>query len=143
MAEAAKKAIYRAVMARLTGMTGAGTNIYTDYVPENKLRPYLLLQIQSNVSRNFHVRLQDPDIILLVKAVSEDTEEALDIKQEALELLDDQGEQDLGNLAGGADWYILKAMVEESVFLTYKTGVTRLFEEGFQIRITLEEKINA
>ena len=140
MAEAAKIAVYRAAWTRLNNATGAGTSIYQDYVPENRTRPYLLMQTQSDVERNFHTRQQDPDFVLLVKAVSDDVDEARTIAQQALELLDDQGEQDKGGLSGGPDWYLLKAMVEEHIDTNYKVGTTRIFEEGFQIRITLQEK---
>lgn len=140
MAEAAEIAVYRAVWTRLNNATSAGTNIYQDYVPEKKTRPYILYQIQSQGERNFHTRQQDPEFVVLVKAVSDDVDVARTIKQQALELLDDQGEQDLGGLSGGADWYLLKATVEEHIKMSYMNGTTRIFERGFQARIIMQEK---
>lgn len=140
MAEAADIAVFRALSLRLNGATGAGTNIYQVYVPENKIRPYILCQIQSQGERSFHLRKQDPEFVMLIKAVSDAHDEARTIAQQALELLDDQGEQDLAGLSGGTDWYLLKAMVEEHIRMTYKNGTTRIFEEGFQLRIVLQEK---
>lgn len=140
MAEDVTIAVYRAVWTRLNSATGAGTNIYQVYVPENKTRPYILIQTQSNGARNFHTRQQDPELVLLIKSVSDDVDVARTIKQQALELLDDQGIQDLGGLSGGADWYLLKAMVEEHIQMNYMNGTTRVFEEGFQLRVTMQEK---
>jgi len=140
MAEAAEIAVYRAIWTALNGNTDADANMYQDYVPENKTRPYILLQIQSQGERNFHTRVQDPEFVVLVKAVSDDVDVARTIKQQALELLDDQGEQDLTGLSGGTDWYLLKAMVEEHIKMSYMNGTTRIFEEGFQIRVTMQEK---
>lgn len=140
MAEAAEKAAYRAVSNRLFNVTDAGENVFVQYVPENKTRPYILLNIQAGGERNFHTRMQDPELVMLVKAVSTDPGEALDIMQVCKELLDDQGEQDLLGLSGGNDWHLLKVMVEEHISMTYMVGTTRIFESGFQARITMQEK---
>lgn len=140
MAEAPEKAAYRAVSNRLFNATDAGEHVYVQYVPEDKERPYILLNIQASGERNFHTRQQDPEMVMLVKAVSPEPDVALDIKQQCLELLDDQGEQDLQGLSGGVDWHLLKAMVEEHISMTYMTGTTRIFESGFQIRLKMQEK---
>ena len=140
MPEDHEKAVFRAVSDRLFNATDAGQNVYVEYVPENKSRPYLLIQIQSAGERNFHLRKGDPEPVLMIKAVATSSSEALDIRQQAKALLDDQGEQDLGGLSGGADWYILKAKAEEMMSQTYMTGTTRIFEKNFQLRMTMEEK---
>jgi hypothetical protein len=139
--EAAKKAAFRALSGRLRNATDAQDRVYVQFVPDKVIRPYLLIQTQSDVQRNFHTRQQDPALVLLVKAVSNDDSEALDIKQQAEILLDDQGEQDKGGLSGGDDWHILKATVEEGIEQNYKVGTsTRVFEQGFQIRLVMQEK---
>lgn len=140
MAEAPEKAAYRAVSNRLFNATDAGEHVYVRNVPENKARPYIRIRIQANGERNFHTRQQDPELVMLVNAVSPDLDVALDIKQQCLELLDDQGEQDLQGLSGGVDWHLLKAMVEERISMDYMTGTTQIYEEGFQIRIKMQEK---
>lgn len=140
MPEHPKIMLYRVIGTRLNGNTDAGTNIYASYVPENKSRPYLLMTVPSNVERQFHLRTQDPSVVVQIKAVSTNEAQALTICQQAVELLDDQGEQDLGGLVGGSDWYLLKAMVEERMSNPYDVGTTKIFEELFNVRITLQEK---
>lgn len=137
--EAAKKAAYRAITSKLRNSTDAADRVHLDYVPEKVSRPYILVQNQSQVQRNFHTRQQDPALVLLIKAVANDASSALTIMQQALVLLDDQGEQDLGGLSGGDDWHILKASVEEYIHMNYMVGTSRIFEEGFQIRLVMQE----
>jgi hypothetical protein len=141
--EAAKKAAYRAVSGKLRNATDAEDRVLLDFVPDKTTRPYLLIQTQAQTQRNFHTRQQDPSFVLLIKAVALDDSTALDIMQQALQLLDDQGEQDLGGLSGGNDWHILKATVEEFIHQQYKVGTsTHIFEQGFQIRIVMQEADN-
>lgn len=140
MAEDPKLMLYRVIGTQLNNNTDAGNNVYASYVPENKSRPYLLMTVPSNVERHFHWRKQDPSIVVQIKAVSTDEAQALTIRQQAIELIDDQGEQDLGGLVGGSDWYLLKAMVEERMSNPYDVGTTKVFEELFNVRITLQEK---
>jgi len=143
MPEAAKKAAYRAVTSKLRNATDAESRVHLDYVPENIVRPYLLVRTQSQVQRNFHTRQQDPAMVLLIKAVASDDSTALDIMQQAVMLLDDQGEQDLGGLSGGDDWHILKVTIEEFIAMNYSVGTsTRVFEQGFQIRLVMQEADN-
>lgn len=143
MPEAAKKAAYRAVTSKLRNATDAESRVYVDFVPDKVVRPYLLVQTQAQVQRNFHTRQQDPSLVLLIKAVANDDSVALDIMQQAIVLLDDQGEQDLGGLSGGDDWHILKATIEEYIHQSYMVGTsTRVFEQGFQIRLVMQEKAN-
>ena len=140
MAEHPKIMLGRVLSTRLSGNTGAGSSVYISYVPEKKTRPYLLITTPSLSERNFHWRQQDPDVIVQIKAVSSSEPEALTICQQALELVDDQGEQDLGGLVGGVDWNLLKAMIEERMSMSYEVGTSKVFEEIFNVRITLQEK---
>lgn len=140
MAEAAKKAAYRALSNRLYGNTAVAMDVYLQYVPEKVVRPYLLVTNQAGGERHFHNRVQDPELIFLIKAVALDPGAALDLMQEARDLLDDQGEQELGGVVGGVDWYIHRVRVEEHISQSYLTGTTRIFEEGFQVRIVMQER---
>lgn len=140
MAEHPKKMLYRVFGTRLNNATGAGTNIYSSYVPEDKTRPYILITVPDSRERHFHQHKQDPSVIVQIKAVSSNEVQALDICQEAVELVDDQGEQDSGGLLGGADWHILIVNVEERMSQSYDVGTTKVFEELFKVRVTLEEK---
>ena len=140
MAEHPKQMLYRVVGTRLSGNTDAGTNVYVSYVPENKTRPYLLITVPTMPERHFHYRQQDPSAVVQVKAVDINEANALTVIQQAFELLDDQGEQDLGGLVGGADWHILSAMCSERMSMSYEVGTTKVFEEIFHVRIVLQEK---
>ncbi|MGJ3241165.1 MAG: hypothetical protein ACFE0Q_20815 [Anaerolineae bacterium] len=141
MAEDPQLMVYRVIGTRLNDATDAGTGVYVSYVPENKTRPYLLVSVPSAPERNFHLNQSDPTMTVQVKAVATSEAAALTIRQQAIDLLDDEGEQDGGALVGGDDWHILKAMVQERMSMSYEVGTTRIFEQIFNIRLTLQERI--
>lgn len=140
MAENPTLMLYRVIGTRLSGNTDAGTTVYARRVPKDATRPYLLISVPTNTERNFHHRLQDPAVTVQIKAVSTDLTEALAIIQQAVELVDEQGEQDLGGLVGGTDWHILKVHVRERMSMDYEVGTSQVFEEIFNLSITLQEK---
>lgn len=140
MAEHPTLMLYRVIGTRLNNNTDAGTNVYTRRVPADKVRPYILITVPTNTERNFHWRQQDPSVIVQVKAVSTDLTQALTICQQCVELLDEQGEQDIGGLVGGDDWHILLVHVRERMSMDYEVGTSQVFEEIFNLSITLQEK---
>ena len=139
MAEHHLIAVYTALRSALSGNTSAGTRVYAESIPEGVARPYLFVRQATGVQRHFH-RDQDPEVIVDVKAVANDWATAASIAQAAGELLDAQGEQDGAGLSGGTDWYLLKAMREGDIFQQYFVGTEQVYEEGFQLRIILQEK---
>lgn len=140
MAEHPRIMLNHVIGNRINGNTDAGSNFYMGYVPENKARPYIVVIPVTNLERHFHTRVQDPDIVLLLKAVSTNEKQALVIAQQVKELLDDQGEQDKAGLVGGDDWHILRCRADEGMSQSYKVGSSRVFEECINVRITLQEK---
>ena len=79
-------------------------------------------------------------MVVQVKAVATGKRASLEISQQAFELLNDHGEQDLGGLVGGDDWHILKAQCSNRMSMPYTVGTTKIYEEIFQVRIVLQEK---
>lgn len=140
MAESSELMLRRVFGSRLNNATSAGTNVYTGSVPKDVARPYLLITIPVNVERNWHHRKQDPSVVVQIKAVSADETEALVIRQEAIELVDQQGEQDPGGMSGGADWHLLTVNVTDQMSNPYMVGTTRIFEKIAKVHVTLEEK---
>lgn len=141
MAEHPRLMLYRVIGSRLNGATDAGTSVYTTKVPANKARPYILITVPSMQERNFHIRQGDPTTLVQIKAVATSERVALTVCQQAIELLDDQGEQDLGGLVGGADWHVLKAMVENRMTpAPYTQGNSEIYEDMFQLRVILQER---
>jgi len=129
-----------AIHSRLNNQTDAGNRVRSVKVPDTLAKPYLVINKATGTQRNFHTRKGDPSYLFDVKAVANDVETALTIAQQAAELLDDQGEQDLGGLSGGTDWHILKAMVEGEITQKYPVGTSTVYEEGFQLRVNMEAK---
>jgi len=140
MAEHSQMAVMRAIHGVLNGNTDADNRVRSVKVSEKLAKPYLVINKATGTQRNFHWRKADPTYLFDIKAVADDIETALTIAQQAFELLDDQGEQDLQGLSGGDDWHILKSMVEGDISQMYPVGTSTVYEEGFQLRVVMEEK---
>lgn len=142
MAEHPARAALRAVEKALYGNTVCGDNCHMEKVEQGEAKPYLVYRRATGGERNFHTRKGDPEYVIDVKCVANDLATALQGAQQAKELLDDKGYQDAasGALENSADWYILKAMVEGEIRQQYMVGTLTIYEEGFQLRVTMEAK---
>ncbi|MEL7435140.1 MAG: hypothetical protein AAFN11_14430 [Chloroflexota bacterium] len=94
----------------------------------------------SDLDRGFTWSKQDPELVVLIKAVSKNEAQALAIIAAAGARLDNQGEQDLSGMSGGEDWHLLKVTVEERLTNDYGQGTNRVFEKCVKVRIVLQEK---
>ena len=141
MSESAQYAARRAVQQRLAGAGAWGTRVRQDRGLSSWEFPYVVHVFSGGGERNRMLAHSDPELVLLVKAVSDIAAEASAAAAAIAALLDDSGLQDDADdyLYGGSQWHILSITQEDYITYSEYVSETRtLFHEGARYRFVME-----
>lgn len=134
-------ALFITIQSRLVGHS-EWTAAYLDQVPAEAIYPYV---VYFNISggRTYKVRVRDAEYTLGFKVVGDAQGATLAAKAKLIELLGDQGTQDLPltPLDGGTDWEITKTMTWFDIHMLEEfEGSSPIYSDGNQFRFRLEAK---
>lgn len=105
--------------------------------------PYATITYSGGGESNW-TKTPDADIVLNIKAVSDDLGEALQCKARFATLLNDEGSQDAGALDalnGGDTWDITTVTKEQAISMTERPSKTEvIYHEGARFRFHLAAK---
>lgn len=143
MTETAMAALFRAVHRQLT-VAGEpwGAAVYPNLAPAGAAYPYVLYNFNGGGERN-SISARDAEIVLVVKAVSDQLSEAFAAAARIDTLLNDMGTQDTasGYLYPGSDseWSVLTATTEDAVsYQEMMANASPLYHAGARYRFIME-----
>jgi hypothetical protein len=144
MTDTALQAAYRAIRVRLigNGVEPWGNRVYLSLGPQGAAYPYVI-QFWSGGGALNAVKARDANLVISVKAVSNNDEAAMLAASRIAALLDDSGEYDDVDdyLYGGATWRILTITEEDTIFLPIRGAAPDediIWQVGARYRLRME-----
>jgi hypothetical protein len=137
------EAFYSAAGLRLINKTVAAARIFSEYVKDGELRPFILMTNQAGTERNNWLYVRDPAFVFVFRCVADVAADARRGREQALELLNRAGiNQNLESpMDGGANWYISSTNVEGLLQMPpYMINNTRRFDYGFNLYVKMFQK---
>jgi hypothetical protein len=130
--------LYTFVRARARGNIEPATDIYADYAPSYAKLPYAIIFWLGGGDRN-RIKRHDPSLVLGIKGVASDQQQALMIDKRLRDLFDDF-EDSYGSTYQGTSWHIVSSQCEQMLHMVDPVDGTFIFHEGHKYRFELEEK---
>jgi hypothetical protein len=138
MARSELQETYIAVHQWLTASPELWTAVYADVAPNEAATPYVVMSYMGGGDMN-RIRNADPSLVLNIKGVSDDPDEAAAMAARLRDLLDDV-EDVIGGVYTGQDWYIVNSMAEQALHLVEPVDGGFLYHDGNKYRFELEER---
>lgn len=139
--ETALRNVYKALETRLSDSGEPwGSHAYMAQAHENAPYPYVVYFWAGGGEANRR-RHQDAELVIIVKAVSDNAGEAFDCAARIAELLNDHGTQDnaADYVYGGSEWEIMTVTQEETLHLHEQFANTKaLTHAGARYRFVME-----
>jgi hypothetical protein len=139
MSENAHYALAVAVIQRLMQTAEGWTGVYQDAAPETVPRPYVTIAFAGGGERNRRVGRSDPELLLNVLAVADDSATASTLDARIATLLDDADRDSPLELYAGADWLVLTMTREMALHKIERAdGVRKTYHTGARYRARME-----
>lgn len=138
MAQVAQEALYEAVARRLiAGAELWGQKAHPDIAPAKTARPYVVYSYAGGGELNARV-VQDAEIVLTIKIVSDKLEQAFTGSARLSELFNDADYGSAAALDAGATWLVLHVKQEGIVHLVENVDGGQVYHAGHRFRFRME-----
>jgi hypothetical protein len=118
-----------------------GARFYKDLAPQGTARPYVTYMFAGG-GPTYEIRASTPSVLLQVKAVADNQEDAYECMERIRQLLVDADYDSAKELDGGADWWINTTREDVLIDFTELIEQSKVirYHAGLRIRVSMQAK---